>query len=147
MVCQEPVPGIFEDASCALHIQLPAQRNYTQKKYESESEDEITPASISPAIKREEINFDENVQVHQEHQQLQPLSPPAIAPNEQTNEMFESLDEAGTNVTICHDQFESVHDSPTNSNMPAPSTNTDEPENINQQTDVDQITDAKPMEL
>lgn len=31
VVCQEPVPDIFEHATCALHIDLPPQRIYTQK--------------------------------------------------------------------------------------------------------------------
>lgn len=63
-MCQEPVTNIFEDSTCVLHIQLPAQRIYALKvrveynkrssnprflilndlqKYESESEEETTP--------------------------------------------------------------------------------------------------------
>lgn len=29
--CQEPVFNIFENATCVLHIELPQQREYTQK--------------------------------------------------------------------------------------------------------------------
>lgn len=31
VVCKEPVPNIFENSTCALHIELPPQRIYTQK--------------------------------------------------------------------------------------------------------------------
>lgn len=31
VVCQEPVPKIFEDHTCILHIDIPAQRSYVQK--------------------------------------------------------------------------------------------------------------------
>lgn len=31
VVCQEPVPNIFEDSTCVLHISLPAKRHYIQK--------------------------------------------------------------------------------------------------------------------
>lgn len=31
VVCQEPVPDIFDNTTCVLHIELPPQRDYTQK--------------------------------------------------------------------------------------------------------------------
>lgn len=31
VVCKEPVPDIFENSTCVLHIELPPQRDYTQK--------------------------------------------------------------------------------------------------------------------
>ncbi|XP_037908204.1 KAT8 regulatory NSL complex subunit 2 isoform X2 [Hermetia illucens] len=31
IVCQEPVPNIFEDATCVLHLDLPPAKAYTQK--------------------------------------------------------------------------------------------------------------------
>lgn len=31
VVCQEPVPNIFEDSTCVLHIELPPMRQYEQK--------------------------------------------------------------------------------------------------------------------
>lgn len=31
IVCQEPVPCIFEDCTCVLHIEMPTQNVYTQK--------------------------------------------------------------------------------------------------------------------
>lgn len=58
VVCQEPVANIFEDASCLLHIQLPLQKNYTQKKYESESEEEIEVKDVLET----KIKIEENEQ-------------------------------------------------------------------------------------
>lgn len=31
VVCKEPVPDIFDNSTCVLHIELPPQREYTQK--------------------------------------------------------------------------------------------------------------------
>lgn len=44
VVCQEPLANIFEDSTCYLHVELPAQKTFTKKKYESESEGEDDPA-------------------------------------------------------------------------------------------------------
>ncbi|XP_039434141.1 KAT8 regulatory NSL complex subunit 2 [Culex pipiens pallens] len=40
VVCQEPLANLFEDSTCYLHVELPAQKTFTKKKYESESEGE-----------------------------------------------------------------------------------------------------------
>ncbi|KAL9902724.1 KAT8 regulatory NSL complex subunit 2 [Glossina fuscipes] len=40
VVCQEPIPNIFDDPTCVLHLTIPQQKQYIQKKYESETEDE-----------------------------------------------------------------------------------------------------------
>lgn len=48
VTCQEPVASIFDDQTCYLHITLPPQRSYTQKKYESETEDEETVQTQTP---------------------------------------------------------------------------------------------------
>ncbi|XP_054744663.1 KAT8 regulatory NSL complex subunit 2-like [Anastrepha obliqua] len=41
VVCQEPVPCIFEDsAKCVLHSTIPTRHQYIQKKYESETEED-----------------------------------------------------------------------------------------------------------
>lgn len=50
------MPGIFEDTTCTLHIQLPPQRNYAQKKYESDSDEEIATEPSLTNIKKEEVN-------------------------------------------------------------------------------------------
>lgn len=40
VVCQESVPMIFDDATtCVLHIEMPPERTYVLKKYESEPEE------------------------------------------------------------------------------------------------------------
>lgn len=38
VVCQEPLANLFEDSTCYLHVELPAQKTFTKKKYESESD-------------------------------------------------------------------------------------------------------------
>ncbi|XP_053684851.1 KAT8 regulatory NSL complex subunit 2 [Sabethes cyaneus] len=40
VICQEPLANIFEDSTCYLHVELPAQKTFTKKKFESESEGE-----------------------------------------------------------------------------------------------------------
>ena len=40
VTCQEPLANIFEDATCFLHVELPPQKVFTKKKYESESDDD-----------------------------------------------------------------------------------------------------------
>lgn len=40
VACQEPVPMIFDESTCPLHLEVPAQKSYVIRKYESESEDE-----------------------------------------------------------------------------------------------------------
>ncbi|XP_011208373.3 KAT8 regulatory NSL complex subunit 2 [Bactrocera dorsalis] len=41
VVCQETIPCIFDNAStCVLHLTLPTRRQYVQKKYESETEED-----------------------------------------------------------------------------------------------------------
>lgn len=95
-MCQEPIPNIFEDASCVLHYQLPPQRNYTQKKYESESDEEMV--AINADVKKEETQSEENTPKN-----VTETATSSIA-NEAQSESFEDL---GTNVTICHDQPES----------------------------------------
>lgn len=94
VVCKEPVPGIFEDATCILHIQLPPQRNYVKKKYESDSDDDSTPANNSlPQIKKEDSDVAEPM-INQ-------------STNDKTHSHQHDSDHAPVvgdkNVTICHD--------------------------------------------
>ncbi|KFB53311.1 AGAP006680-PA-like protein [Anopheles sinensis] len=44
IVCQEPLAGLFENVTCPLHFELPAQRSFNKRKYESESEGEAEPS-------------------------------------------------------------------------------------------------------
>lgn len=91
VVCCEPVANIFEDATCTLHIQLPPQRNYVQKKYESDSEDEIDVKPKSE-IKIEDVEKADTSSV--EHQS-------ATTINQTDEQMTVSTEE---NFTICHEQ-------------------------------------------
>lgn len=100
VVCQEPVTNIFEDATCVLHIQLPAQRSYSQKKAESESEDERESlkivagvASTSVEIKTEPTIGDPVVAAFATSDEIQP-----------TKSMDDlKVEEGETNLTFCHD--------------------------------------------
>uniref|UniRef100_A0A2M4ABS6 KAT8 regulatory NSL complex subunit 2 n=1 Tax=Anopheles triannulatus TaxID=58253 RepID=A0A2M4ABS6_9DIPT len=47
--CQEPLAGLFENATCPLHVELPAQRTFNKRKYESESEGEAEVTVATPA--------------------------------------------------------------------------------------------------
>lgn len=40
IVCQEPVPNVFENATCVLHMPCPEPRIYIHKKYQSDTEEE-----------------------------------------------------------------------------------------------------------
>lgn len=55
VVCQEAVPGIYDDTTCVLHIAMPPARSYTLKKYESESDDDDTLTKTKTEIKEEDL--------------------------------------------------------------------------------------------
>lgn len=40
IVCQDAVPMIFDDSTCPLHIEMPPERTYLMKKYESDPDDD-----------------------------------------------------------------------------------------------------------
>ncbi|XP_017467059.1 PREDICTED: KAT8 regulatory NSL complex subunit 2-like isoform X1 [Rhagoletis zephyria] len=85
VVCQEAIPCIFDDAStCILHLTMTTRRQYIQKKYESETEeeDEIKPECIddkAPPAELDSSKFE---------------SAAAISP--------------GRNITISHDSKDDV---------------------------------------
>lgn len=96
VICQEPVPGIFEDATCTLHIQLPPQRNYAQKKYESDSDDDTKPET-NPALTLKT----------EEPTQSCTNDPLKVEPKVEVDETpISAVDGNDTNVTICHDSNE-----------------------------------------
>lgn len=128
VICKEPVPGIFEDTTCILHIQLPPQRNYAQKKYESDSDDETTSEpNLSSNIKKEEVNSaDTEVATVSEATTMvtatettvaaavatpavtvPSTSPivPKIETKEKPVEVIAPTDETDQNVTICHNDI------------------------------------------
>lgn len=130
VICKEPVPAIFEDTTCTLHIQLPPQRNYAQKKYESDTDEETTSEpNLSNKIKKEEDLNDGDVvpnpaataaaaaaststSQQSQPQQQQQLQQPIELKTEtkvEVDELDENMipaDEADKNVTICHDTIE-----------------------------------------
>ncbi|CAD7000578.1 unnamed protein product [Ceratitis capitata] len=80
VVCQEPMPCIFDDGStCILHLTIPARRQYIQKKYESETDDEekVESGKVKPLT--EELKKTEKL------------------------ESAVTEDSPGRNVTIAHD--------------------------------------------
>ncbi|XP_053664794.1 uncharacterized protein LOC128713944 [Anopheles marshallii] len=52
VVCQETLAGLFENVTCPLHMELPAQRSFNKRKYESESEGEceISAMEVSSTV-------------------------------------------------------------------------------------------------
>ncbi|XP_053961828.1 KAT8 regulatory NSL complex subunit 2 [Anastrepha ludens] len=55
VVCQEPIPCIFDDAStCVLHMSIPPRRQYIQKKFESETEEDEAKDSLDDKTATEE---------------------------------------------------------------------------------------------
>lgn len=105
VICREPVPSIFEDSTCTLHIQLPPQRNYTQKKYESDSEDDPMSRAPSPKIKKEEPNDGED---NTKSEADADVEMSATVPDKPAAETAVEAPQDGvdTNVTICHDANE-----------------------------------------
>ncbi|XP_013111178.1 KAT8 regulatory NSL complex subunit 2 [Stomoxys calcitrans] len=51
VVCQEPIPCILDDSTCVLHLTIPQQKHYVQKKYESETEEEEIGIKTEPLDK------------------------------------------------------------------------------------------------
>lgn len=115
VLCQEPVASIFEDSTCMLHIQLQSQRNYSLKKYESESEDESAvkkiedeksiettnqlPSSTEPIeIKMETLTDDVTATTFATAEEI--LPPKSIDDLK--------VDGSETNLTICHDTASTI---------------------------------------
>lgn len=51
VVCQEPLANIFEDSTCYLHVELPAQKTFTKRKYESETDGEDDSQDVVGCMK------------------------------------------------------------------------------------------------
>lgn len=56
--------NVFEHSTCVLHINLPTQRLYTHKKYESTDEEEAAPAQ--KMRKKVEVKQEETVKIEPE---------------------------------------------------------------------------------
>lgn len=100
VVCKEAVPGIFEDATCILHIQLPPQRNYAKKKYESDSDDESTPTNSLPHVKKEDLSDADSTRTQSTHTSFD-KDTGVIESKPDKKPDSPSINDK--NVTICHD--------------------------------------------
>ncbi|EAT43746.1 AAEL004832-PA [Aedes aegypti] len=97
VVCQEPLANIFEDATCYLHVELPAQKTFTKKKYESESEGEEDLQSQE--IKREPLSEPKL----EKHSPSQSSSTTATAAETEDQEVSSEPPLVEHNITIAHD--------------------------------------------
>lgn len=61
--CQDAVPTIFDDATCILHNEMPPERSYLMRKYESDPEeededDQALDSEESSSVKQEALDPD-----------------------------------------------------------------------------------------
>lgn len=64
VVCQEPVPNIFENATCVLHMGMPPKRTYVHKKYQSDTDEETddkikVKEEMDSSVKEEIVELEE----------------------------------------------------------------------------------------
>ncbi|XP_055620913.1 KAT8 regulatory NSL complex subunit 2 [Toxorhynchites rutilus septentrionalis] len=99
VVCQEALANIFEDSTCYLHVVLPAQKSFTKKKYESESEGD---EELHSEIKKEMLEL-----VKEEKYspfRSQSSSTTATAAETEDQEMMIDPPIVENNITIVHDE-------------------------------------------
>lgn len=96
VVCQEPLANIFEDSTCYLHVELPAQKNFTKKKYESETDGEEDAQEI---IKKEPLSIPKS----QKASPSQSSSTTATAVETEDQEASSEPPLVEHNITIAHD--------------------------------------------
>ncbi|XP_055910932.1 nucleolar protein 11-like [Eupeodes corollae] len=103
VVCQEPVPNIFEDATCVLHISLPTKKQYIQKKYESETEEDDEDISAAAIVEAATTGVNSLF--------IKSTDGSAIAKKEEPNSKkldtsmeIDIVEEPNKNVTISHDE-------------------------------------------
>lgn len=99
VICKEPVPSIFEDATCILHVQLPPQRNYAKKKYESDSDEGSTSTNSLTQIKKQNSSETETAQPQSENDSFEK----DITMAEPKTEEKPAPQIIDKNVTISHD--------------------------------------------
>lgn len=111
IICQEPVPNVFEHSTCVLHINLPTQRLYIHKKYESTDDEDEQPLKKlrKKEVKNEIVKYESpkkvesSVGVKREHessavvQQIEIVDNPMI--DYQTPVVMDTGD---VNITIEH---------------------------------------------
>ncbi|XP_055602414.1 KAT8 regulatory NSL complex subunit 2 isoform X2 [Uranotaenia lowii] len=138
VVCQEPLANIFEDTTCFLHVELPAQKIFTKKKYESESDgEEVGEASMSVSldtVKREPLDAPKSVKTSPS--QSSSTTATAAETEDQEEPIGPLVEEY--NVTIAHDnEPDSLEDSLPVSVIPKPvkpKAEKDESEDTNETT-------------
>lgn len=96
VICQEPLANLFEDSTCYLHVELPAQKTFTKKKYESESDGE---EESQPEVKKEPLVFPK----HEKDSPSQSSSTTATAAEVEEQEMVVDPPIVEHNITIVHD--------------------------------------------
>lgn len=87
VVCQEALANIFEDSTCYLHVELPAQKTFTKKKYESETDGEEDlqevkkePLAIPKIEKESPLHSSSTTAVETEDQEMS-SEPPIVEHN------------------------------------------------------------------
>nr|XP_029735167.1 KAT8 regulatory NSL complex subunit 2-like isoform X1 [Aedes albopictus] len=100
VVCQEALANIFEDATCYLHVELPAQKTFTKKKYESESDGEGDDLPLQEHIKREPVSV---IPKLEKQSPSQSSSTTATAAETEDQEMSSEPPLVEHNITIAHD--------------------------------------------
>uniref|UniRef100_A0A1Q3F370 KAT8 regulatory NSL complex subunit 2 n=1 Tax=Culex tarsalis TaxID=7177 RepID=A0A1Q3F370_CULTA len=98
VVCQEPLANLFEDSTCYLHVELPAQKTFTKKKYESESEGED---DAGQTLKRDP--FDEETATKDGIKSSPSLSTSTTVTAVETDADTEMV-QVENNITIVHDE-------------------------------------------
>lgn len=102
VVCQEPVTDIFEGATCVLHIQLPPQRSYSLRKYESESEDDTELSKAAAAIAND-ASTSELIEIKSEPSGATSFATPIDIHSSKCTIDDLKIEEGETNLTFCHD--------------------------------------------
>ncbi|XP_058456952.1 KAT8 regulatory NSL complex subunit 2 isoform X2 [Malaya genurostris] len=97
VVCQEPLANIFENSTCYLHVELPAQKTFTKKKFESESEGE---EEFPPEIKQEVLD---NSVKGQKNSPSQTSSTTTTAAEGDDQDLSNEPPIVEHNITIVHD--------------------------------------------
>lgn len=143
VVCQEPLANIFEDATCYLHVELPAQKTFTKKKYESESDGEGEDFPSQEVIKREPVSIPKL----EKQSPSQSSSTTATAAETEDQEMSSEPPLVEHNITIAHDvDPTSLEDSLPVSVIPKPLTVETTPKLDEMEVDHQQDASSSPKE-
>lgn len=104
VVCQEPVPNIFEDATCVLHISIPNKKQYIQKKYESETEEDDEEASNATAVVESATTGVNSLFIKATDSSIVAVKDEVTSQKLDTSMEIDVVEEPNKNVTISHDE-------------------------------------------